>query len=161
MIKRAPGVFVCGIIDELAKIGGRRKVISKYARRFLSLVECLLIIVAFAVVTVAKHKDDLVVMKNGDRMTGEIKKMQRGQLTFKADYMAADVVLDWSKVARLESKDPYLISMTDGHQIAEHFKLVAAKAVEHFQIGPGGSLKVNQGDVLRILPIESKFLKQL
>ncbi len=118
-------------------------------------------IVTFAAVAAAKHKDDLVVMKNGDRMTGEIKKMQRGQLTFKADYMAADVVLDWSKVARLESKDPYLISMTDGHQIAEHFKLVEAKDVENFQIGPGGGLKVNQGDVLRILPIESKFLKQL
>ncbi len=121
----------------------------------------LLVIFSSAVIVNAKHTDDLVIMKNGDRMTGEIKKMQRSQLTFKADYMAGDVVLDWSRVARLESKDPYLISMTDGHQIAEHFKLVDDPDVENFQIGPSGGLKVYQTNVLRILPIEARFLKQL
>ncbi len=125
------------------------------------LLACLLMVLACAVVVSAKHTDDVVVMKNGDRMTGEIKRMQRGQLTFKASYMASDVVLDWSEVARLESKDPYLISMTDGHQIAEHFKLVEATDVENFQIGPSGLLKISQKNVLRILPIESKFFKQL
>jgi len=108
----------------------------------------------------AKHTDDVVVMKNGDRMTGEIKKLQRGELTFKATYMAADVDLDWSGVARLESKDPYLISMTDGHQFAEQFKLEDV-AGDNFQIGSSGAVKVSQMNVLRILPIESKFLKQL
>jgi Protein of unknown function, DUF481 len=134
---------------------------SNSSAKLIYLVGCLATMFACAAVAVAKHKDDVVVMKNGDRMTGEIKKMQRSQLTFKAEYMSADVVLDWSKVARLESKDPYLISMTDGHQIAEHFKLVEATDVENFQIGPSGVLKVNQMDVLRILPIESRFLKQL
>ncbi len=129
-------------------------------RKILCLAGCLATILASAAVAVAKHTDDLVVMKNGDRMTGEIKKLQRGELTFKASYMAADVNLDWSKVARLESKDPYLISMTDGHQFAEHFKLEDIDG-ENFQIGPGGLVKVNHINVLRILPIESKFLKQL
>src|SRR5205085_9883570 len=111
---------------------------------------------ACAAGAVAKHKDDVVVMKNGDRITGEIKRMQRSQLTVKAEYMSADVVLDWSKLARLESKDPYLMSMTDGHQIAEHLKLVEAADVENVQIGPSGVLKDNQMDVRRILAIESR-----
>jgi len=127
-------------------------------RKFLGLAGCLATIVACGAVAVAKHTDDLVVMKNGDRMTGEIKKVQRGELTFKASYMAADVNLDWSKVARLESKDPYLISMTDGHQFAEHFKLEDIDG-DNFLIGP--IVKVSHMNVLRILPIESKFLKQL
>ena len=108
----------------------------------------------------AKATDDLVVMKNGDHMTGEIKKLQNGELTFKADYMAESVVLNWAKVARLQSKDPYLISLTTGHRFAEHFLLVD-NSEDNFQIGPGGVFKINQMYVVRILPIESRFWKQL
>ena len=117
-------------------------------------------ILAGAVTASAKRTDDVVVMKNGDRMTGEIKKLQRGELIFKADYMAESVELDWAKVARLESQDPYLISFTSGYQIAEHFLLVDT-GEENFQVGPNGALKMRQLDVLRILPIESSFWKQL
>ena len=118
------------------------------------------IILVCAINLSAKRTDDLVVMKNGDRMTGEIKKLQHGELTFKADYMEEAVSLDWSKVARLESKDTYLISMTDGHLFSEPFKL-ADTGADNFQIGPRGIVKVSQMDVLRILPIESNFWRQL
>ena len=121
---------------------------------------CIATMFACAVTALAKRTDDVVVMKNGDRMTGEIKKLQRGELTFKAGYMAESVDLDWSKVARLESQDPYLISFTTGYQIAEHFRLVDT-GEDNFQIGPNGVLKLRQMDVLRILPIEGKFWKQL
>ena len=123
-------------------------------------VGCFVTIMAGAGTVSAKRTDDVVVMKNGDRMTGEIKKLQRGELTFKADYMDESVVLDWTKVARLESQDPYLISFTTGYQIAEHFRLVDS-GEDNFQIGPNGVLKIRQMDVLRILPIENRFWKQL
>ena len=123
-------------------------------------IEAIVIMITCTVTASAKRTDDVVVMKNGDRMTGEIKKLQRGELTFKASYMAEAVDLDWSKVARLESQDPYLISFTTGYQIAEHFRLVDTDE-DNFQIGPNGVLKIRQMDVLRILPIETKFWKQL
>ena len=100
------------------------------------------------------------MMKNGDRMTGEIKKLQNGELTFKADYMEEAVSLDWTKVARLESKDSHLISMTDGHLFTEPFKLDGTSA-DNFHIGPGGVVNVSQMNVLRIQPIETNFWKQL
>jgi len=124
-------------------------------------LKCALCLFACTAAAQAKHTDDLVVMTNGDRMTGEIKSLQRGELTFKADYMAESVELDWSRVARLESKDPYLISMTDGHQFAEHFKLDDNGGGDNFLIGSGGQVKVSQMNVLRILPIETRFWKQL
>src|ERR1044071_5935989 len=82
----------------------------------------------------AKSTDDVVVLKNGDRMTGEIKKLQRGELVFKASYMADAVRLDWSKVARLESKDKYLIVLTDGQAFTESLRLFPAAAT-NFLIG--------------------------
>jgi hypothetical protein len=39
----------------------------------------------------AKNVDDVVTLKNGDRMTGEIKGLERGELRIKSDYMAEAV----------------------------------------------------------------------
>src|SRR5262249_44138164 len=108
----------------------------------------------------AKRADDIVFLKNGDRLTGEIKKLQRGELEFKASYMAESGQLDWSEVASLTSKDSYLISMVDGQIFTARFELVAT-GTDNFRIGDRGALRVRQIDVLRILPIEKKFWRQL
>ena len=107
-----------------------------------------------------KRTDDVVVLKNGDRLTGEIKRLQRGELTFKASYMAEAVRLDWSKVAKLETRDHYLISMADGNLFSERLRLEDI-GTNNFSIGPNGVVKVRQLDVVRILPIETSFWRQL
>src|SRR5262245_41282477 len=50
-----------------------------------------------------KHKNDEVVMENGDRITGEIKKMEFGVLYFKSDRAVDTLKLDWERVMRLQS----------------------------------------------------------
>jgi hypothetical protein len=62
----------------------------------------------------AKRKDDTVAMKNGDRLTGEIKKLDHGILYFKSSYMIESVQLDWVQVDRLESKDSFLVVLQNG-----------------------------------------------
>src|SRR5215204_328575 len=57
------------------------------------LLGCLFVLTAFA-----KNIDDVVVLKNGDRLTGEIKGLQGGELRIKADYMAEAIRIDWTKV---------------------------------------------------------------
>src|SRR5580704_13107134 len=64
----------------------------------------------------AKQKDDVVVMKNGDKFTGEIKKLENGVLYFKAAYMVDSVQLDWSRVDHVESKDQYYVFLTNGQR---------------------------------------------
>ena len=137
-----------------------RNVSKNWCLTSLTAVGCLVLMAVCAVTTLAKRTDDVVVMKNGDRMTGEIKNLQRGELLFKASYMAEAVRLDWAQVAQLESKDNYQIYMADGHRFAEQFKLEGTSEGD-FKIGSAGVVKVNQMDVLRILPIESKFWRQL
>jgi putative salt-induced outer membrane protein YdiY len=118
------------------------------------------LVVSLSTMVFAKRTDDVVVLKNGDRLTGEIKKLQRGELTFKASYMAEAVRLDWSKVARLESRDHYLISMADGNLFSERFRLEDV-GTNNLLIGVNGVVKVRQLDVVRILPIETSFWRQL
>src|SRR5579859_6289176 len=62
----------------------------------------------------AKSNLDVVVMKNGDRLTGEIKGLENGFLYFKAAYMAETVPLDWKLVDRLSSADEFNVLLTDG-----------------------------------------------
>jgi hypothetical protein len=50
-----------------------------------------------------KHKDDVVLMENGDRIVGEIKKMEFGVLYFKSDLAVDTLKLDWLKVVKLRS----------------------------------------------------------
>jgi hypothetical protein len=64
-----------------------------------------------------KRKDDVVVMKNGDKLTGEIKSLQYGELVFKAGYMKDSVHLDWEDVETLQSQDTFIVALTDGERV--------------------------------------------
>jgi putative salt-induced outer membrane protein YdiY len=78
----------------------------------------LLFVTASVLPLHAKRKDDVVVMKNGDRFTGEIKGLSRGELSFKSSYMSASVRLDWNAVERIESKDAFIVTLTDGRRVS-------------------------------------------
>jgi hypothetical protein len=62
------------------------------------LLGCLFVLTAFA-----KNSDDVVVLKNGDRLTGEIKGLQRGELRIKADYMAEPFGLIGPRLKQLKA----------------------------------------------------------
>ncbi|HKO97569.1 MAG TPA: DUF481 domain-containing protein [Pyrinomonadaceae bacterium] len=112
----------------------------------------------------AKHLDDVVILKNGDRLTGEIKGLQRGELRFKASYMAEAVRIDWARVDRLESKSTFLVYLTNGTLFTDSVQLVTAAAPEtdNFAIGVNQkAVRVKQMDVLRITPVEARFWRQL
>jgi putative salt-induced outer membrane protein YdiY len=62
----------------------------------------------------ARTKTDVVVMSNGDRFTCEIKKLERGVLYASFDYVDGTVSLQWSKVARVESSQLFIVYVQDG-----------------------------------------------
>ena len=118
-----------------------------------SLSVLVLIFFVCSVTVIARTDDDVVVLKNGDRMTGELKSLQQGELRFKADYMAESVRLDWAKVERLESKATFMIWLLDGKIITNVFRLLPANSsdIANFVIGPSKhEFRVPQSDVIRI-----------
>ena len=131
-------------------------------------LRCFILIALFitcgALNSFARSDDDVVVLKNGDRLTGEIKGLQKGELKIKADYMAEAVRLDWARIERLESKSMFLIYLVDGKLFTDVMRLLPANssAVANFVIGSTReAIKVQQLDVIRILPIEAGFVKRL
>jgi hypothetical protein len=62
----------------------------------------------------ARDKTDVLVMKNGDYMTCEVKGLDAGVLYVSFDYIDGTTSVDWSKVARLESTQLFVVKTEDG-----------------------------------------------
>jgi len=68
----------------------------------------------FALPLFARESTDVIVMRNGDRLTGEIKALDGGVLYVGLPYVIQTLSVDWSKVAHLESKQQSLVRTEDG-----------------------------------------------
>ncbi|HXQ33235.1 MAG TPA: hypothetical protein VN843_04360, partial [Anaerolineales bacterium] len=97
---------------------------NRSARRLCRLAVIVFLGFVSHLTATAASVEDVVVLKNGDRMTGEIKGLQRGELRIKSDYMAEAVRLDWSKVQSLESKSTYMIWLVDGKLVTNVMRLL-------------------------------------
>ena len=74
----------------------------------------LCIALLLAAPLLARESTDVIVMKNGDRITCEVKGLNGGVLYVSPPYVIQTISVDWSKVARLESKQLFLVQMADG-----------------------------------------------
>jgi 4-hydroxy-3-methylbut-2-en-1-yl diphosphate synthase IspG/GcpE len=68
----------------------------------------------FSVPLFAREKSDVIVMKNGDRFTCEIKGLSDGVLSVKASYVDGTMAVQWSQVAHLESNQLFLVHTESG-----------------------------------------------
>lgn len=65
---------------------------------------------------VLADKTDVVYLRNGDRVTCEIKNLERGRLKVSTDSMST-VYIEWKDVIRVTSKELYVIEMEDGSRL--------------------------------------------
>jgi putative salt-induced outer membrane protein YdiY len=118
----------------------------------------------FAYPLFAKSKDDVVVMKNGDKFTGEIKNLQYGELVFKSSYMKDSVHLDWKEVESLQSKDTYIVSLSNGERVTGFISREGTPADNDkcFKITDiGTAVEVTPAEVIAIGQQEGNFWNQL
>ena len=122
----------------------------------------VLVLAAWLVVppVFAKRKDDVVVLKNGDRLTGEIKKIQHGTLYFKPGYALESLEIDWARVGQLESLDRFNVLLTDG---SVHSGVIRkALATDDFTITTDKTVvNVPRSEVIRVQPTEDSHWKQM
>jgi hypothetical protein len=77
---------------------------------------CLLLLIAFlgAPLTYAREKTDVLLMKNGDRVTCEIKGLDSDTLYISVDYILSTLSVNWAKVDYIESKQLFIVKTQDG-----------------------------------------------
>jgi Protein of unknown function, DUF481 len=77
-------------------------------------VTLTLTILVMAAPLLARDSTDVVIMKNGDHLTGEIKGLGGGVLYVNMSYILGTSSLDWSRVAHVESKQLFIVKTQDG-----------------------------------------------
>ena len=105
------------------------------------------------------QRTDVVIMRNGDNVTGEIRKLDRGILNYKTDDMGI-LDIEWIKIDFIQSKDRYDIETRWG----QHFIGSLEKGEEKKQtivITADARATLSLTDIVRIHPLEASFLKSL
>jgi hypothetical protein len=69
----------------------------------------LLTLALLAAPIYARPSKDVLLLKNGDRWTCEIKKLDHGYLSVGLDYVDGTVQVDWTKIASIESTQLFVV----------------------------------------------------
>lgn len=79
------------------------KGLAGYRRRVGAILLPSLASVLLATVPLAAQKTDVVILRNGDRITGEIKQLALGRLTYSTDDMGT-LSIEWDKIDQITSR---------------------------------------------------------
>ena len=108
----------------------------------------------------ARDKTDVLVMKNGDRITCEVKGLDAGVLYVSIDYVDGTTSVDWSKVAKLESKQLFVVKTEDGSVYTGELNTVETAANRPVQIKVLQAEQeqvLNRSQVIRLVATSDKF----
>lgn len=105
------------------------------------------------------EKTDIVYLKNGDRITGEVKSLTRGKLEFSTDHMGT-VYIEWQDILQLTSKTGQSIELTDG----QRYYGILTKPANDSELTistPMGQADIPVNDVFSMYPVEANFWDRL
>jgi hypothetical protein len=107
----------------------------------------------------AQGRTDVVTLANGDRITGEVIRLERGQLEFKTDD-AGTLYLEWDKLASVVAAARLVeVLTTDGRRFLG--TLGPAPAREIAVVAPEGITTLAMPEVTLITPIGTSFWRKL
>jgi len=102
----------------------------------------------------AAPKTDILVFQNGDRLTGEVKSLERGKLSFKTD-ATGTISIEWDKVASVQTDQYLQVELSDGRRHFGRASVVQPEGKLKLRVGSGSNIReVSLADVVGIAPIE-------
>ncbi len=107
----------------------------------------------------ANAKTDVVVLYNGDRVTGEVKSLESGILELSTDSMGT-LKIEWQDIARLESEHYYEIRTSDGTRYLGSVEPTAQPGQVRV-LDLDGEYQYDALQVVQIRPIEKSVLDRL
>jgi len=119
---------------------------------------CLMALLLFSGACQAE-KTDVVYLKNGDRVTGEVKSLDRGILEFSTDHMGT-VYIEWSDIQEIVSATGQAVELTNGQRFygplgkPENEDMLLVNTEQ-------GTVGVNADDVILMYPVEAGFWDRL
>ena len=118
-----------------------------------SLVCFTFLLLALCPTLSAAPKTDIVVLKNGDRVTGEIKSLIRGQLELSTDSMGT-VLIEWIEVDEVLSSTGQSIELTNGTRFYGTLEKPQAQSFVRINTEEG-AVGIAGNDIISMYPVEA------
>jgi len=145
--------------DRMEKVDERdsKKKLTRKDRLVLAVY--ILWMVLFFFDTVWAQKTDIVVLKNGDRITGEVKDLKLGKLKYSTDDVGT-IFIEWDKVLFLKSKSHYEVETEEGDK---YFGTVETDTTENklLVLNQDRMVSLELSRVIRMSRIKDNFWKRL
>lgn len=107
----------------------------------------------------AFSQKDTLLLSNGDRIIGEVKKMDRGVLIIKTPYSSSDLKVKWKKVKTINSDESFLVTATDGRR--HKMEGLDTKNPNNIFIKKDYDGYIDMSDIVLIRPVKDGFVSRL
>lgn len=121
---------------------------------------CALLLCFVSTLVAAREKTDVIIMHNGDRLSGQILVMQYGRLSLNTDYLGtADI--EWTDIARIESPQQFIVHDLEG--IHHSGVLLGSEQNRHLVVSneEGRRTELRFDEIDRMYAGEPDFLSRL
>ena len=115
-------------------------------------------LIATARTASAAVKTDIVELKNGDRITCEIKKLDRGKLTVKTDGVGT-ISIEWDDIQFVTSAARYELELQSGERVIGTLVRAVARTVD--VVDAAYKQRVSLNDIVRLAPLGGTLWKRL
>jgi hypothetical protein len=124
-----------------------------------------LLLLALTGVCPARAKKDVIQFKNGDRITCEIIKLEKGYLYVKLDYADGTVSIDWSKIAHVESPQNFVLADRGGERYTGTLeRTLEEQPPDELKVrvaGASASQTLSGNDVVEVIRTDTSFWQNL
>ncbi len=122
-------------------------------------VSIYLLVVLMLVSGITQADTDVIVFENGDRLTGEIKSMERGRLRFETD-ATGTINIQWDKVAFISSDQNIQVEMISGVRYFGHIKMEDDEFMVVVETSTGPTVLENSR-VVKMNPIDQVGIRDI
>jgi hypothetical protein len=106
------------------------------------------------------QKTDIILLENGDRVTGEIKSLEFGRLSYSTNSMST-VSIKWNRIKAITSLDKYFrVERTDGFSLYGSLD-TDTTARKILVLLDTIAIALEREEIVRITPIEQTFLDRI
>ena len=109
---------------------------------------------------IAREKIDVIVVGNGDRMTGEIVALSHGQLSLKTDYMGT-VMIEWLDIVSIQSSQGFVVEDVHGDIYFGAMRSEAERGPLTIGSSEGNPQRIELANIARITPSEKTLWSRL
>jgi hypothetical protein len=107
----------------------------------------------------AAKKTDIIVLKNGDRLTGEVVQMRQGKLQVKTDD-AGTLSIEWDKVAAITTAAAYDVTLRDRRRLLGRFGPASGSSLQ-LTASDGTATTLAMDEIVWFASIKAGFLQGL